>query len=111
MNEECINTRDMPAFEICVLVSGMPGSLREIGERIGRSRGYVSTLRKIARDASRELLEAWGKDDISFELVRLIANKGEREQLELVQGYLERAGDGRVERGAARAWVLAELGR
>ena len=109
MSGDPIDTRNMTPSEICTLVIGLPGSLREISERIGRSKGYVSTLRKIARGASRELLEAWCADTISFELVRLIVDKGESEQIRLVQGYLERAGEGRKERGAARAWVLGEL--
>jgi len=75
MSEDPIDTENMTSHGVCMLIIGMPGSLREIGERIGRSKGYVSTLRKVARGASRELLEAWSEDDISFELVRLIANK------------------------------------
>lgn len=104
-----IDTKNMSAFSICALVSDMPGSLREIGKRIGRSKGYVSTLRAISRDASRELLEEWGAGTISFELVRLIASESGPKQLELLRGYLERAGEGRKERGAARAWVMGEL--
>jgi hypothetical protein len=88
------------------------GSLSEVGKKIGRSKSYVSIMRKIARDASLPLLDAWREGDIPFDLVCLVAAKGKPRQIDILRKYL-RTTRGRNKRAKSegRAALLAALSK
>lgn len=107
-----INISDMPPFEICLLIMDMKGSLREVANKIGRSRAYVSIMRKIAKDASTTLLNSWQQGEIPFDLVREIITTTPRQQMDLVRNYVNATrGRNKQARGLARAALFVELKR
>ena len=100
----------MTPYETCKLILSKKGLLKEVGEEIGKSEAYVSIMRKIARDASGTLLNAWADDCIPFDLVRLVIAEDKPTQMSIVREYVGTAyGSGKKAKGRARAVLLARL--
>lgn len=100
----------MTPHQIYLLILSKNGSLREVSEEIGKTKAYVSYMRKIARDATTTLLSAWEAGDIPFDLTRRVVNAGNGRQASLVREYVKTTkGRNKKARGEARATLLAAL--
>ncbi len=102
----------MTPYENYKLILSKKGSLREVGAELGKSEAYVSIMRKIARDATAPLLNAWADDCIPFDLMRLVIAENESTQISIVREYVGTAyGSGKKAKGKARVKLLARLKR
>ncbi len=100
----------MTPYEAYVAISKATGTLQKVGEKVGKSKAYVSIMRKIHRESSQTLLDYWGIGTIPFDLVRLIVDKPKAEQTWLVLRYLEiSTGNNKKERSKARAATLKAI--
>jgi len=109
---ETTDPKRMTPYELCVFIVGKRGSLSDIAKEIGRSKAYVSILKKIERDGAAMLIAAWSRGDVPFDLVREIVRLGRDEQKGLTREYLlATKGKNKQARSEARATVLAAVGR
>ena len=100
----------MTPYKNYKLILSKKGSATEVGKKVGKSIAYVSIMRKISRDATTTLLNAWADDCIPFDLVRLIIVLDRCCQREVVREYVGTAyGSGKKAKGRARAVLLARL--
>ena len=100
----------MTPYETCLLILDKKGSLKEVGKEISKSIAYVSIMRKIARDATATLLNAWGDGYMPFDLVRLVIVEDKRIQMAIVRDYISTTrGRNKKAKGEARATLLARL--
>ena len=100
----------MTPYETYKLILNKKGSLREVGEEVGKSEAYVSIMRKIARDGDATLINAWADDCIPFDLVRLVITEDRSTQMSIIREYVGIAyGSGKKAKGVARAALLISL--
>jgi hypothetical protein len=98
------------SYDTFLLVLTKKGSLDKVSREIGKSIPYVSIMRKISRNATATLLNAWGDGGMPFDLVRLVIAEDAHTQMAIVREYVGIAyGNGKKAKGRARATLLARL--
>lgn len=108
----CRVTHGISPHDVFMLIKDKhtTGSLAEVAKAIGKSRAYVSIMRKIDSKGTSTLIGAWRRGHIPFDLVREIVKMSASEQVGLVRNYMLHAkGKNKAERGRAKRITIAVI--